>query len=59
MLHMSYYVILRFDHLANEAVRQDYGHYYVDLKIGSRAQAIYHVIFLLRRVVFVLITVNI
>ena len=59
MLHMCYYIILRFDHLANKAVREDYGHYYVDLRTGSRAHALYHVIFLLRRVIFVLITVNI
>lgn len=42
--------------MGDEDIQKSYGHYYIDLKTRSGvASALYHVIFIFRRIVFVAI----
>ena len=55
LLHMSYIIITYFSHLDDHDIKSSYGHYYVDLKTTHVSQALYHVIFICRRLIFIMI----
>ena len=55
LLHMCYVVIFNFQYLDDLDMKSSYGHYYVDLNTSHMSQTVYHMIFILRRMFFVLI----
>jgi hypothetical protein len=52
---MCWVVLANFNDLADSDVRDQYEHYYVDLDILRRGQVLYHVVFILRRLLFCVI----
>ena len=55
LLHMCYVVIYNFQYLDDLDMKSSYGHYYVDLNTSHMSQTVYHMVFILRRMFFVLI----
>jgi hypothetical protein len=55
LLHQSFIIFYYYQYLDDKDTKLQYGHYYVDLKTRDGIiTALYHVIFILRRIVFVI-----
>ena len=52
---MCWVVLSNFNDLADDEMSENYEHYFVDLDILRRGQVLYHVVFVLRRLLFCVI----
>ena len=53
LLHQLYVNLFYFPILEEPSMKLAYGHYYVDVKTNSRFKSIMHILFSIRRVIFV------